>query len=77
MELLLVDNKYQSIIGCLHYAFMDCISKHAPIQGVYCYILTPCMDVDTFIKFCHPSVEEDQSMKKIEQRTSYGAVDKP
>ena len=24
----------------------DCISKHAcvPIQGVYCYILTPCVE---------------------------------
>ena len=34
-------------------------------------------NVDTFVKFRHPLVEEDQSMKKIEQRTSYGAVDKP
>ena len=22
----------------------DCISKHAPIQGVYCFILTPCVE---------------------------------
>ena len=22
----------------------DCISKHVPIQGVYCYILTPCVE---------------------------------